>query len=593
MGTNTIQTSRIIPKLFRNSLITVIVAVIATMIGIVIDGIVISRFLGADSMAAYGLITPVVNATGIFSGVLTTGTQVVCAQHCGAGNAGKARRVFSMCMIATIVISVVILTCTLLFKTQIATFLGARGASSHLLPYAVDYLSGISISLPMTIFLFEFSTLMRMDGDTVRVIVAVAAMTIADISGDLLNVFVFKGGMFGMGLATSVSYLIAGVILVLHFTRKDIIFKPTVRGLKLKDLKDILVTGSSSAVGSASGAARNTLLNRIMVSTTLSAAAVSALSIMNTVLGFASCTMIGIGMTTSMVAGMILGDRDRTAAEQLVKISLKTCLAIGLPLSALIFIFAEPLARVFISGSDTSLVPLAARALRFYSLSITLYGINNTFVNYTQGMRRMGISNVFCFLQNFLFVALPALLLAGRLDTDAVWSAYIIGEVLTLLTMIITAAVRSGRVPYHASDYLFLKEPFTAPAEEIYEVSVNDKSCITDISRDVYNFCESRSADKRRCTLISLFVEELGNNVVSHGFKGAADKNLDIRVVHTEDGWIMRLRDNCRAFDPTSWIKLHSSGDPAANIGIRMVCGMAEDIRYLSTMDLNVLTIKL
>ena len=55
----------------------------------------------------------------------------------------------------------------------------------------------------------------------------------------------------------------------------------------------------------------------------------------------------------------------------------------------------------------------------------------------------------------------------------------------------------------------------------------------------------------------------------------------------------MRLRDNCRAFDPTSWIKLHSSGDPPANIGIRMVCGMAEDIRYLSTMDLNVLTIKL
>ena len=60
-----------------------------------------------------------------------------------------------------------------------------------------------------------------------------------------------------------------------------------------------------------------------------------------------------------------------------------------------------------------------------------------------------------------------------------------------------------------------------------------------------------------------------------------------------ENGWILRFRDNCGAFDPTEWASLHGSDDPAANIGIRMVCGMAKEVRYLNTMDLNVMTLRM
>ena len=82
---------QIISKLFRNSVVSIIAAAIATMIGIVIDGIVIGRFLGTTSMAAYGLVTPIINLTTVFSGILTTGAQINCAQHLGAGSVDKAR----------------------------------------------------------------------------------------------------------------------------------------------------------------------------------------------------------------------------------------------------------------------------------------------------------------------------------------------------------------------------------------------------------------------------------------------------------------------------------------------------------------------
>ena len=593
---HTKQTS-LIRKLFKSSVVSLIVAVIATMVGVVIDGVVISRALGPDAMAAYGLITPVVNMASVFSGVLSTGIQVVCAQHLGAGDAKSARRAFSMAMVVTLIVSALMLAGVLIFRTEIAVFLGARDASAHLLPYAKDYLLGVSFSLPLVIFLFEFNALMRLDGDANRVIIAVGTMTIADIAGDIINVTLIKGGMLGMGLATSISYLLAGIIMALHFAKKNIIFKPEFDKLKLKDLKDILTTGSSSAVGSASGMMRNMVLNRLMVATALSATALSALSIMNTVLGFASCVLIGVGLTSSMVSGMILGDQDRKAAEELIKITTKTCLVIGIPMSVLVFVFANPIAKVFIDSSSPSttpeLVELATRALRFYSLSITLYGINNAFVNYTQGMRRMALSNAICFIQNFLFIALAALALVKRFDADAIWGAYVIGETATLLTIIIISAIRYKTFPHRASDFLFLKEPFGAPEDEIFEVSLRSKEEVTAASQNVYEFCQRKSADSKSKVLLSLFVEELGNNVAQFGFANGEDRSLDIRVIHTENGWNLRLRDNCKAFDPTEWIKLHEDDDPTSNIGIRIVCGMAKDISYLSTLDLNILTIQI
>ncbi len=584
---------KIINKLFRSSVISIIAAAVAAMLGIVIDGIVISRFLGPESMAAYGIVTPVVNMATIFSGVLATGAQVVCAQHLGAGDSKGARRAFSMCMVITVAISVILMSLIIIFRENIAVFLGARGNSAKLLPYASDYLLGMVFSLPSVIFLFEFNALMRLDGDANRVIVAVAVMTVLDVAGDLLNALVIKGGMFGMGMATTISYLIALIIMLLHFTKKDIIFRFSFKGLRLTDLRDILTTGSASAVGSGSAMLRNIVLNRILVATALSSTAVGALGVLNTVYNFTSSTLVGVGMTCAMIAGMILGEQDRTGALHLVKITFKTALIIGAALGVVLFFSADFVANVFKNENGVKMVELAARGLRFYAVSLILYGINNAFVNYTQGLRRMGLSNVFCFLQNFVFVVIPALALVGILDTDAVWLSFIIAEMLTLLAIIVLAGVFKKGIPYRLKDYLFLKEPFGADSDDLYEVSITDIDQVNAASQAVARFCESKNADKKQCCLLSLFVEELGNNTAEYGFSQGKNHSLDIRVVHMEDGWILRMRDNCKAFDPTEWIKLHESSDPAANIGIRMVCGMAKSVNYLSTMNLNILTVRI
>lgn len=582
---------QIISRLFRKSVISIILAAIATMVGIVIDGIVIGRFLGPDSMAAYGLVTPVINLATAFSGILATGAQVICAQHLGAGNVKKARRTFSMCMLITVIISVVMVAAVIVFRNDIAFMLGAHGNSANLLQLTSDYLLGIVFSFPCVLFLFEFNSLMRLDGDANRVIVAVVVMTVLDIAGDLVNALVIHGGMLGMGLTTSFSYFAALVIMLLHFTKKDIIFKFSLKGLRLKDMAEIFVTGSSSAVGSASSMLRNLVLNQIMVAAVLSGTAVAALGVVNTVFNFTSSTMLGVAMTTAMIAGMILGEQDRTAAEALIKVTVKVTLIVGAVLSVILLIFADFIAGAFGGADGAQMVSLAARGLRIYALSIILYGLNVAFINYTQGMRRMIVSDLFCFLVNFPFIVLPALALFGVLDADAVWWSFIIGEAINFICVVVYAAVIKRGFPYRARDYLFLREPFGVSEDNLLDFSITEPSQVIPASEAVEKFCTKKGASQKESMMLALFVEELSNNIVQFGFADGKRHSVDIRVIKQNDGWILRVRDDCKKFDPTEWVKLHNTEDKTRNIGIRMVCGMAKDVKYLSTLELNNITI--
>ena len=91
--------------------------------------------------------------------------------------------------------------------------------------------------------------------------------------------------------------------------------------------------------------------------------------------------------------------------------------------------------------------------------------------------------------------------------------------------------------------------------------------------------------------MMALCVEELCNNIITYGFADKKNHSIDVRVIKLDDGWTLRIRDNCTKFDPLEWAKANETDDRTKNIGINMVSGMAKDIKYISTMDLNNLTV--
>ena len=76
---------------------------------------------------------------------------------------------------------------------------------------------GYIFVMPILSAIMTLPTLLQIEGDNKTGLISVSLVFILDIVFDLLNLFVFHGGVLGMALATTLSYYVAGIIVLVRF----------------------------------------------------------------------------------------------------------------------------------------------------------------------------------------------------------------------------------------------------------------------------------------------------------------------------------------------------------------------------------------
>ena len=126
------------------------------------------------------------------------------------------------------------------------------------------------------------------------------------------------------------------------------------------------------------------------------------------------------------------------------------------------------------------------------------------------------------------------------------------------------------------------------------DLSARSTEEVVQISKQIMGFCEERGIDPRRSYLAGLSMEEMAGNVVEHGFhKDNRRHSVDIRVVHKNGDLILRIKDDCRPFDPAERLSMADPDDITRHIGLRLVFAIAKDIQHQSILGMNVLTIRI
>ena len=74
-----------IRKLTKQMLLAQVLSVLTTSLCMLVDSIVIGRFLGVRAMAAYGLSSPILLIIGGIGTILSAGVQVSCSKSIGKG----------------------------------------------------------------------------------------------------------------------------------------------------------------------------------------------------------------------------------------------------------------------------------------------------------------------------------------------------------------------------------------------------------------------------------------------------------------------------------------------------------------------------
>ena len=583
-----------IKRVFRQMLFTQIMSAMTVMICMVIDSIMIGRFLGVEAMTAYGLASPVLLVFAAFGSMLSAGIQVFCGKAMGNGDMDETNAGFSTSVVLVAAVSLAGVLAVFLFSSPLCTLLGAGDPDpgNRVFFLTKDYLRGFIIGAPAFLFAQVMVPYMQISGQRTRLVVAVGAMTVSDILFDILNVFVVKQDTFGMGLASSLSYYIAFVIGIVYFFKKSCMFRFRIDLVRVKCCLSILNEGIPTVINQISLVLLVFTLNKILLNVGGNDA-VAAYSVISTVGNLCYCFGSGIGSVALLLSSIFYTDEDRSELRSLVRTMTFYAVVLNAAVTAAVLAFAGPLSVLFLEG-DADVAAVAASGLRVFSLSLLPCGLNTSLKNYYQGIRRILFSESISVMQNFVLTAFGAFLLSRFFGITGAWFGFLFGETLTLVILSTVIWIRRKKVSLSAEAYAFLPDGFGAKEGEYAEWTVRSLAESVEASRQCADFCRGRGEAPRDCQMIALCVEEIANNIVTHGFnKGGKKHSADIRLTFKSGKRVIRVRDDCTHFDPLHYYELHESDDPTSHIGIRMVMKSVKTANYVHSLGLNNLTLVL
>ena len=594
-----------IRKLFQQTVASQIVSAMAVTLCLLIDSIMIGRFLGVDAMAAYGFTNPVLLAFAAFGALLSAGIQVVCSKAMGSGDENKINRCFSLCVIIALVVSLIGVAVILIFVNPICRLLGAQ-PGTEVFRLTKRYLIGFVIGAPAFIGAQILVPFLQMAGQRIRLVAAVLAMTIADVIFDLLVVFVLKWDTLGMGLASTLSYYLAVGVGIVYFFQKKCIYKFTRKNLGGGLLKEVVQGGIPTVINSLSLVVLVYIINHTMMSIS-GKAAVAAYSVVSTVANLGYCLGNGISEVSLMLTGIAYSEEDEKSLKEIVKQQCWFAVVINVAAMVLFMIFAGILARLFVDPNDANAeltTQYATIGLRFFSLCLVPSAVNAAFKKYYQAIGYVRFSELISVMQNLVFPSVVVLSLGYIFKgiwgpdggTIGVWLNYLIGETFSLLFISIVVKKWSRKKFGSLDSYTCIPKGFGASPGDVIEMEIHSEEDVVNASIAAKEFCTAKNVDPKRTMYTALCIEEMATNIVEHGFKKGGDNRVDVRLVQkSSDDLIIRIRDNCEGFDPVNYYEMAKPDmdDPAKHIGIRMVFKMVKDVKYVNSLGLNNLTVRI
>lgn len=419
-------------KLIRYALPSVVMTMFVSLYGIM-DGIFVSNFADKTSFAAISFILPFVSAINAFGYMIGTGGAALIAKTLGEHEREKANQLFSLLIIFTVIIGIVMSAVGLLIMRPVAIMMGASG---DLLEKSVLY-GGIMISCQTAIMLQTIfqSLLPAAEKPKMGLVLTITAGGV-DMLFNALFIIVFRWGIVGAAVSSVIGQLIGSIIPLVYFSGKNNsllrFVKPVFDG---KALLKICTNGSSEMVtmlgASIVGFIYNFQLMRLAGENGI--AAYGVIIYANAIF---YAYFMGYSTGSSPIISYHYGEKNNTELKSLCRKSLVIIGVSSVVLTAAAISFAAPISDFFI-GYDTALSKMACQAFALYSVSFLFCGFNIWSSGFFTALNNGFVSASIAFGRTFLFQGIAITVLPFLFDLNGVWTAMIAAETLAFLVAIL------------------------------------------------------------------------------------------------------------------------------------------------------------
>ncbi|MBO4460958.1 MAG: ATP-binding protein [Clostridiales bacterium] len=560
-----------------------------------VNGIVSSYFatnyVGVDAMSAVGLYSPYNLLLSFVFQVLSFGSVILCGKYMGQNKQDKLRKCFTVNMIFTAVLALIFIAGFVVISVFNLT--GGQGKDEVVQGYFNSYLLGQAIGILPLFIGNQLPAFLSLENKSIRSIIASIVYVAVNLVLNIVFIKILKLEAFGLALSSALGLWVFLLVQAQYFFTGKSQFKLQFAKIDWKEGLSIIKVGYSGALNSIYQTIRGFIVNWLLI-TFVGTVAISAFSTANNLLGIFWAIPNGMLAVSRMIMSVAIGEEDRRTLSDSVKVMLTRYLPIMSAVALLLTLLAEPLTNIFYHDPSHEVYMMTVWGIRILPWCMPLALITNQFMCYWQASSRQVAVHVISIIDGFICVCIATAVLISFTGANSIYLANVINGIVVVLMVVIHGFIVNRKVTFRTEDLLTIPKTFGAKEEDRMDITIRSVEDVVSISQKVQSFCEAKGVDNKRAMLAGLAMEEMAGNIVEHGFaKDNKKHSVDTRVVYKDGDVVLRLRDDCKPFDPEQRRKMEDAEDPAKNIGIRMVFKMSKKVEYQSLLGLNVLTIRI
>lgn len=430
-------------KLLMQYAIPAIVAMAASSVYNIIDGIFIGQGVGPEAIMGLALTGPLMSLTAAFGAMVGVGAATLMSVKLGQRDYGTAQKILGNVLIMNITLGLVLGLVLLLFIDPILTFFGA---SEVTLPYARSFMTVILAGNVVTHLYLGLNALLRSTNRPQKAMFATFGTVILNCLLAPLFIFVLGWGIRGAATATILAQMCMLCWQIRLFSNKgDMIHLH--RGImkaNFKIIRESLLVGLPQFLINLCACLVAAMMTRSLT-TYGGDTAVGAFGICNRLILFIIMVVIGLNQGMQPIAGYNFGagHYDRVLGV------LKKALIVGSSITVTGFVvgtfFSRPCVSLFAKDAP-QLVDMASHALSCLVMMFPIVGMQIVSTAFFQSIG-YAKKSIFLSLTRQLIFLVPAIFILPHLYTDpleGLWHAAPVADALASV-LAITLLLRQVR----------------------------------------------------------------------------------------------------------------------------------------------------
>ena len=567
-------------KMFHRMMWPALIAGISHAVSDTIDAVALGSGMGAEGLAAIGIVTPLYILFNVIGYGFSVGGSVQFSQNLAEGRRKEAVRQFNVTLELMLAVSVIIAVAANLLMKPLLFLLGVSAGEGELYRLCVDYARIMMSFTPFFLLNLVLYDYLKSDNGQILATISTVVGCILDVSLNIVLVIILDYGVKGSIWSTVIALCVSVTIMLLHFVRKKNVLEfqlliPTKE--EIQQCKEEFRIGLSTSVKDLYQLAFELTVNNLLLRLAADNGTlyVASFNVVLNVSYITCCVADAVVSAIQPLTATFYAEQNRDN----LRFSMKQALCWGSILTAAIALIiglgAENVAELF--GMRDSMTVYAIRIFcigTVFDAAITIFaGFLQSIEDEKTAGRIIGI--------RYLYLLLPLTIILTVIHMSWFWFVIPTAAIISFLLM--TGTVRK------------ILRKMAEEQKEVLTYTLSQEQDMAELIDRIIKFCKEQKATMQQMNLVNMAVEEICTIIFHNAFTGAENEYIQITVVRgNEQDFVLHIRDSAISYNPFD-VKVSrrdmNQQDYMDNVGILMVRKKAKSFDYRRYQGFNVLMI--